>query len=68
MKVNSILFISLIQSALTYAMPELQKKGGCAADNCARAVTGTAAILPPITQRMADCSSFQKTLVVPATV
>ena len=32
----------------------------CAADNCARAVTGTAAT-PAITQRQSDCASFQAT-------
>jgi hypothetical protein len=32
----------------------------CAADDCARAVTGTAAA-PAITQRQSDCASFQAT-------
>ena len=34
----------------------------CAADDCARAVTGTsAAATPAITQRQSDCASFQAT-------
>jgi len=38
---------------------------GCNADNCARAVTGTAAFKTPVPVRQSDCSSFQLTTVTP---
>lgn len=38
----------------------------CAADNCARAVTGTRLGAASVSAHQADCSSFQKTVVTPA--
>ncbi|EXJ70285.1 uncharacterized protein A1O5_06353 [Cladophialophora psammophila CBS 110553] len=40
------------------------ERGVCAADNCARAVTGTAA-QPPLATRQADCSAFFRPVPTP---
>ena len=38
----------------------------CRANNCARAVTGTAGLPPPVSSKRADCSSFFRITVTPA--
>ncbi|KFA70333.1 hypothetical protein S40285_01781 [Stachybotrys chlorohalonatus IBT 40285] len=50
------------------AMAGLLQERACAGNNCKRQVTGTRAGLLPLTERMADCSSFQATTVVPDAV
>ncbi|KAK6535338.1 hypothetical protein TWF694_001800 [Orbilia ellipsospora] len=37
----------------------------CFGDNCARAVTGTGSGLPDMTSRLADCSNFMRTTLLP---
>ncbi|KAK4678607.1 hypothetical protein QC764_309190 [Podospora pseudoanserina] len=44
----------------------LLHRASCHGNNCNRAVTGTGAHLPPLTQRSADCRSFLLTTVTPA--
>ncbi|KAK6005728.1 hypothetical protein QM012_007370 [Aureobasidium pullulans] len=64
--IESLCFLSA--ASLTLANPLLQHRAVCNADNCARAVTGTARASPPLASRLADCSSFQKVTITPAAV
>lgn len=66
-----MLFLSLILPLFlpirgVFGAAVLDKRTGttCAADNCARAVTGTATA-PPLSSRKADCSSFLRRTVTP---
>jgi len=45
----------------------LEARATCNADNCARLVTGTVSMKIPLSSRLADCSSFQRVTVTPAT-
>lgn len=61
------LLLLVLQAALALAVPSdlLLERAPCKADNCARAVTGTAVIpgKPNPTARREDCSSFMTTTV-----
>lgn len=60
MRLFSVLIpLALASGALSNVLVR-SATSSCAADNCARAVTGTAAT-PAITQRQSDCASFQAT-------
>jgi hypothetical protein len=47
------------------AAPALEARAACAANNCARAVTGTrSGKMPNVASRMSDCASFLQTTVL----
>ncbi|KND94284.1 hypothetical protein TOPH_00783 [Tolypocladium ophioglossoides CBS 100239] len=62
-KMKAAVILSFVAAALAGAVEV--RDGHCGGDNCARQVTGTRDGLSPIESRKADCSSFQKTTVVP---
>jgi len=51
-------------AALGFALGTMLERGGCYADDCARAVTGRGGS-PDASSRMADCSSLMVTTVTP---
>jgi hypothetical protein len=57
--------VAAVLSFAAAVMAGALDKRACAADNCARQVTGTREGLLPIESRKADCTSFQKTTVTP---
>ncbi|KAH7347560.1 hypothetical protein B0T11DRAFT_343690 [Plectosphaerella cucumerina] len=59
---------AVILSLATLALGSVFEKRACAGNNCNRQVTGTREGLLPLTQRQADCSSFQTTVVTPSAV
>lgn len=63
-KMKAAVLLTFVASA----MAGLLQERACAGNNCKRQVTGTRAGLLPLTERMADCSSFQATTVVPDAV
>jgi hypothetical protein len=60
MQLFSVLIPLALASGALSSVLVRSAASSCAADNCARAVTGTAA-KPAITQRQSDCASFQAT-------
>lgn len=58
--------VAVVLSFAAAVMASAFDKRACAADNCARQVTGTRPGLSPIESRKADCTSFQLTTVTPA--
>ena len=58
MQLFSVLIPLALASGALSSVLVRSAASSCAADNCARAVTGTAAN-PAITQRQSDCASFQ---------
>ncbi|KAF8865594.1 hypothetical protein BDZ45DRAFT_736163 [Acephala macrosclerotiorum] len=52
---------------VTEALASVFQRGGCNADNCARAVTGTRYALDVQASHTADCSSFMMETITPAT-
>jgi hypothetical protein len=60
MQLSSVLIPLALASGALSSVLVRSAASSCAADNCARAVTGTAA-QPAITQRQSDCASFQAT-------
>ena len=63
MKYPVLLFLGLASTGLGHVV----ERAACNADNCARAVTGTAGSNPNQSSRLADCSSFMRVTVTPAT-
>ncbi|KAM0330899.1 hypothetical protein ACHAQA_003855 [Verticillium albo-atrum] len=57
---------AVILSLASLAFGSVFEKRACAGNNCNRQVTGTRAGLLPLTERQADCSSFQLTVVTPS--
>lgn len=57
---------AVILSLASLALGSVFEKRACAGNNCNRQVTGTREGLLPLTQRQADCSSFQTTIVTPS--
>lgn len=63
-QINSSLKMKVAAVILSFVAAAMAN-GGCNADNCARAVTGTREGKLAITSRQADCSSFMRATVVP---
>jgi hypothetical protein len=61
MRVIGLAVLALVQQTFCHVL----ERAACNADNCARAVTGTAA-KPSLTIRQSDCSKFMTTIVTPA--
>ncbi|CZR61930.1 uncharacterized protein PAC_11827 [Phialocephala subalpina] len=60
---NKLVILLLV----TEALASVFQRGGCNADNCARAVTGTRYAPDVQASHMADCSSFMMETITPAT-
>ena len=59
---------AVILTFVASAMASVLQERACAGNNCKRQVTGTRAGLLPVSERQADCSSFQLATVTPDAV
>ncbi|KUJ23897.1 uncharacterized protein LY89DRAFT_776109 [Mollisia scopiformis] len=60
---TTLFLLGLATSALANVM---ERQATCNADNCLRGLRGTANMVPPLSSRLDDCSSFQLATVTPA--
>ncbi|KAK3942501.1 hypothetical protein QBC46DRAFT_379763 [Diplogelasinospora grovesii] len=63
---SSILFLAFVSSAVCGELLEVRATACGAGNNCQRGVGGTAGVKPPLSSRMADCSSLNTVTVTPA--